>query len=190
MPPLTPRRSPAAPPAARIQIGAGKVRIDQGSEVTSATIATGPAGPISINAQEVYIGPASSVRANTMSSGAGGTIGIHSSRINIDGGDVNSFAAGGGEGIAAPGPGGDVSVTAGKLQIINGGLITSSTINSGDGGKITIAANQLLLSGSSSGIRSPTIVTSQGTDLNSASRSSSQVRSAEKEAISRSLPAV
>ena len=148
-----------------IRVNAGTVRLDNGSEITSATIASGPAGPISIEAKSMSVGSGCSVRANSFSSGAGGTVSVKADQLTLAGGDLDSAASGGSLGSPDPGPGGDINVVAGTLRITDGGLISSSTINSGDGGKVSITANRLFMSGAASGVRSPTAVASQGADF-------------------------
>ncbi|EDN68966.1 Large protein containing haemagglutination activity domain [Beggiatoa sp. PS] len=129
----------------------------------------GNAGNIVIKANELLIEKGALISSNTtakngQTSGQGGNITIHVTGkldiagINVHGENEDGFSSGisvssrsidGGH----TGDAGNIMIIAGSLSIKEGGMITSSTLGSGDGGQITIDVNgPIMITGDSSKI--------------------------------------
>ena len=114
----------------------------------------GNAGNLEVNAESIYIsGPESSpdpfgsgfTGMSTMAGPIGGTGG----HLNITATDNLTLTNRSqiGTGSSGPGPGGNVEIISGHLEVINGANIQSIAKGSGDAGNIQILANQVRVSG-------------------------------------------
>jgi hypothetical protein len=84
-----------------------------------------------------------------LGSGDGGQVTVKADRLLISSGKVAEFPsviASSAE-PGSSGRAGSVAVTAGELELHDGGLIASSTFGPGDGGQVTIQADRLLVAG-------------------------------------------
>ena len=121
---------------------------------------SGHAGAVTVCADNVKIINAGQIGAYSQGSGDGGTIKvtatdsllIDAKRIIEPGLTAGIFAD------AATGKGGDITVKAGNVKIVNDGEISSGTFGSGSGGNITVTATHSLVvdgTGSKEGLIQP-----------------------------------
>jgi large exoprotein involved in heme utilization and adhesion len=90
------------------------------------------------------------ISSSTYSRGNAGSINVNAGTIVIDGNGQNQFNTGitSQATVNSTGNSGSVGVTAtGKLSVLSGGLISSSTFSTGDGGTVKVSAGTLLVDG-------------------------------------------
>jgi filamentous hemagglutinin family protein len=120
---------------------------------------TGAGGSVTVTAGELQVRNSSEVRSSTFGRGPAGTVTIYADKLLVSG-DGAVFLTGivSTANRVSSGAGGNVTITAGDLQVRNGGEIGSSTFASGNAGTVTIQADRLFVSGDGSpwftGIRS------------------------------------
>lgn len=145
-----------------IEIEAGRLEILSGGVLSSGTYGSGWGGSVAVDAVESILisgsdsqGYPSVIRANTSGSGSGGDIGLTTPLLVLDGGSVQAMTYGEpGYGVRN-GDGGNIFASVGRLEVLNGGFIDSSSISpsSGNGGSVEILAGEsILLSGTDSGL--------------------------------------
>ncbi len=113
--------------AGNITVQAKTLDINNGGQISSSTFATGDAGSVTVNADNSLI---------INSQNASGLTGIYSLTQPNSTGNANP-----------------VTVTTGKLDILNGGVIESSTYGKGNAATITVTVDNLLTIDSFSGLR-------------------------------------
>ena len=132
-----------------IAVYPNSIRVDHNKSV----INPGNGGDININASTIRIENGGLISAPTRGEGEGGQIEVTVDDLIIDGhGQDDPFT-----GIGAQthldvngGKGGDISINAtNKIHLNNNGRISASSLGSGNGGKITLNAPELFLSGNS-----------------------------------------
>ncbi len=107
-----------------ISLTAGSLRVLGGAEIASKTLGTGNGGDVMINVP--------------------GTILISGVDASFNGSGVYTESEPAGAGGAA----GNVALSAGSLQLLGGGVVSSSTFGAGNGGDVTVSvARKTLLSG-------------------------------------------
>ncbi|MEH2112513.1 beta strand repeat-containing protein [Nostoc sp.] len=116
-----------------INIQTGSLSLAQGSELNSKTLGQGNAGNININARNAI--SLDGFIDTTLSNGEQGRIYTRiTSSVNPEG----------------TGKAGDIQIKTGSLQSTNGAFISSSTLGKGNGGNITIDANNIAFDSDSS----------------------------------------
>jgi large exoprotein involved in heme utilization and adhesion len=117
----------------------------------------GNGGNIEIQARSLFLTDAADILASTGGKGDAGTITVHTTdSVVISGvasypfdkdGQIGGYSAGLFTDISrvATGGGGSVTVTTDKLEIFDGGAISTRTLSDRQGGSITINANSILL---------------------------------------------
>ena len=144
--------------AGLVEVEAGSLRIDgAGSEwvtgIVSDTEASGNARQVSV----AVAGSAELIRGGVISSGTVGT--GHAGVVRVKAGDLRIDAQGGDDptaiatqaAVGSAGHAGQVTVeVAGRLEILNGGQIDSSTFGTGDAGHVRVQANDLRIDGGGS----------------------------------------
>lgn len=137
--------------AGSVTINAGALRIDgRGSELFAgvASVAepgsTGDAGPISVTvAEQLEILGGGEITSSTSAEGDAGSVTLDVGAMRIDRAGVSSEANPG-----STGAGGPVSVNVARhLEILTGGVISSSTFSAGDAGSVSITARSLRIDG-------------------------------------------
>jgi filamentous hemagglutinin family protein len=114
----------------------------------------GAAGSISIDVDALTLKFAGSISTNSFAAGAGGSVEVHAGDVLIDG------FGGPGRGVESRSPfltgiearaerdasrdtvGGTITVNAGRLALVNGGVISASTFGRGAGGNVDVTARQ------------------------------------------------
>jgi filamentous hemagglutinin family protein len=115
---------------------------------------SGPAGNIMVTAPRVALISEGEITDLTKGSGDAGTITLHAGTLFIDGRNATQLTGlqgrvGEGLGdIGAGGNGGRIAVTARRISMVNGGVITASTFGSGKGGTVDVSASSLRITGS------------------------------------------
>jgi filamentous hemagglutinin family protein len=135
-----------------VSIDADHVLIDgQGTVafVTTSAGGAGRAGDIQVRALEVQLKDGGTINASG-GEGLGGNIKVDADSILIDATDNRSLLN---AGTTGPSDGGDISVSARLLQVVNGGEIRADTEADGNGGSIILAVNGLLIDGGPESLR-------------------------------------
>jgi len=135
-----------------IAITADSMSVSSGGLVTARTLAAdngGAGGDISINtSSELEVAPGGQITVATLGSGAGGSLSIQSGEVILHGQDALVSAVTGGPSLPATGPGGNIFVRAGLVQIEDGARINAGTLGPGAGGSISVSAGTLSISSS------------------------------------------
>jgi filamentous hemagglutinin family protein len=132
--------------------GAGLFARTTGRDAPGAPAGNG--GELTIAARIVQVEDGGEVSARTLADGDAG-------RLVVTGADKVSVR-GGPRGVAtlssrgAQGAGGDLVIDAGIVELSSGGLVSASTVGSGDAGDISVTADTLSISGAPSGLFSQT----------------------------------
>lgn len=114
---------------------------------------SGNAGDVSIGTGDMAVRDGGSIQTSTRGSGSAGTIALRVSGGLVIGGasDSGNFSGVTSQTNGA-GRGGSIEIEADRLSIFGGAFISSGTRNDGTGGEIRVAANEVDLTGSGSGI--------------------------------------
>jgi filamentous hemagglutinin family protein len=120
--------------------------------------ASGAGGALTIAARVVEVEDGGEVSTRTLGSGDAGDLRIRDAeRVVVRGGPrgVSTLSTRG-----AAGDGGDLEIdlaaVGGELELASGGLVSASTVGSGDAGDLRIAADRVTISGAPSGLFSQT----------------------------------
>jgi large exoprotein involved in heme utilization and adhesion len=110
-------------------------------------LSDGNAGAINLQVQALTISDGGFIASSTRgSSGQGGLVQIDATgTVSIFGLDADGNLSGVFSTVGADGMGGAIVITAGRLEVFNDGIVTTTTSGSGDGGSIAIAAGEILL---------------------------------------------
>ena len=109
--------------------------------------AVGNAGGVSITTGSLEVLNGAGVIASTFGQGNAGSVTINANDlVKFDGSDPdgNTSAARSQVNPGAVGNAGGVSITTGSLEVTNGAQLSASTLGQGDGGSVTINANDLV----------------------------------------------
>ncbi|WP_208342039.1 filamentous hemagglutinin N-terminal domain-containing protein [Aetokthonos hydrillicola] len=141
--------------AGNIDINTASLSVQSGSQINSFTLGRGNSGNITITAKNAVTfdrigsdGFYSALQSNVYSGavGNGGNINLSAGSLSLtNGGQINAFLDSG-----AVGRGGNIKVQAGNISVTDGGTINSSTFGAGNSGDLTITADTIQLSGTSS----------------------------------------
>jgi filamentous hemagglutinin family protein len=137
---------------AGMDVQAEHVRIVEGSALTAnVTSGTGTGGTVQLSAVSLEISGNSFLGANTLAEGNAGRVIAEADQLSIDGAgtDFAGIISNAEEG--STGDAGLVRVRAGRLDIVNGGEIDSSTSAEGNAGSVTVEADQLNIDGAGAG---------------------------------------
>jgi filamentous hemagglutinin family protein len=149
---------------------------DRGS-ITAASYGSGRGGNIGINAGSVEVLNGSNILSSAFGSGNGGKIEVIADSVLISGVhpepflDITGHKSLSPSGIASQaglmgGSAGDVQITAGTLNVLDGARISTETYGSGNGGNIEVTANNVLVSGANAVLRE--FLIGQGIDVTEA----------------------
>ena len=122
--------------------------------ITSQSQGSGNAGTVTVNAGELSIAEDGAISGKTFGLGAGGDVNVDAALITLSGAGPQITARSTGTGIA-----GDVMVSAGTLQILDGASISAAGAQA-KGGNISLSAGDLLylkqgsITTSSAGVKS------------------------------------
>ena len=134
--------------AGNVKINAESISLSDGARISSSTVGQGNAGTIEIETKEASFLDGSNVSSSTSDFGNGGNVilnvaGLLQASGNHQGISAGAFSNSGG---AMPGAGdaGTVEITAGSMILMDGAAITTSTVGTGAGGRISLSVNELL----------------------------------------------
>ena len=122
------------------------------SWITCQTESTGNAGSLNIDTESLTLSNGAILSAGTFGSGDGGDVTIKAKDVSIDGGFESS------DGVhisriscqanpGSTGNAGSLNIETDSLTLSNGGLISATTFGSGNGGDVTIKANDVSIDG-------------------------------------------
>ena len=139
-------------PGGTIDVTANTVVLDGSLAPTLLTgiladaVGAGAGGTIMVSTTDLFIFDGAEISAETLGSGDGGEITINANQTVIDSSRTTEFT---GIRVAAndSGAGGDLLLNTSLLGIVNGGLISASTVASGDSGGLVINADIVTLIG-------------------------------------------
>lgn len=117
--------------------------------VFSNTFGSGQGGMVSIIADALNIFNSGKISSSTFSDGNAGSIDVNARAVTIDG-QNHSYGYTGllsQAGLFSSGNAGNVTLTAGTLEIANGGVISTSTAATGNAGSVSIIADTLKIDG-------------------------------------------
>ena len=123
-------------------------------ESDSTSTETAQGGNLIINTNELLLSDNATLEAITKGKGKAGNIDIQAQLIQIDGalespkGEVSAIRAG--VDPHASGQGGNITLKTNRLELVNGGGVSSTTSGLGDGGTINIDAQSIHVSGTTS----------------------------------------
>lgn len=114
---------------------------------TNASGAGGAGGSVRVQADAIRLAQGGIISTDTRGLGTGGDVTVAADGIVIDGGGSTNKTGIFGDTISqgAGGPGGDVNVRAGRLDIVKGGLISTKTLGLGAGGNTVVQAQVLTI---------------------------------------------
>ncbi len=120
------------------------------TSITTVTIGSGQAGDISITAGLLDIRDVAEVSASSLGTGAAGDITIDAGIVTLTRGET-PFFTGIASGALGFGPGGTIRITAERLDVVDGGLISADTFGPAIGGDVIIDADRIHLDSRPSG---------------------------------------
>ena len=123
-----------------------------GIQSVTAIGASGRGGDVDVRVDDgLVLRSGGSIRTSAFASGDGGTNQVHAGSILIDGQNVEAFTGIATQANQSSGDSGALSVTsAGTIDIVRGGRISSNSRTSGNGGSIDVEAASLHIDGSGS----------------------------------------
>jgi large exoprotein involved in heme utilization and adhesion len=128
-----------------IDVQAPTMRLDN-SVVQADAHSSGRGGTIMIAAGDLQVLNGGLIRANTSGAGAAGTVSVRADRLFISRDGATDTGIVSRTERLATGAGGRIGVTAGDLQVRNGGVISATTFGAGDAGTVSVTADRLLIS--------------------------------------------
>jgi filamentous hemagglutinin family protein len=119
------------------------------SQLVSQSEGVGDAGDITITTATLHILDGARISATTSGSGKGGKLAIKANEVVLKGNTVDGqFSSGLSSTTSSSGDAGDISITTGTLKLLDGAVISTETLGSGNGGQLAVSANnEILLSG-------------------------------------------
>ncbi|MGF1986260.1 MAG: filamentous hemagglutinin N-terminal domain-containing protein [Nostoc sp. ZfuVER08] len=129
--------------------------IDEDSLIDVANYGSGGGSSVIINTSRLIVGDGSFIAANTRGVGQGGRIIVNASNsVELLGTSLSGFSTGFFATTQAEGKGGNITIDTGRLIVKDGGVVSVSTFNTGDGGELTVMAKEFVeLSGAYRGGR-------------------------------------
>jgi filamentous hemagglutinin family protein len=146
-----------------IDIGiTGQVTMRNRAGITADTLGPGSGGDVTVEAGslEMRHGAGIDVRSYLGSRGPGGNVTVTADRIFLSGDGANIEGSPILTGISTSVKGaGNITVTAGNLEVRNGAEISANTFGPGQGGNVTVTADRVFLSGDGANIEGSPILT-------------------------------
>ena len=139
--------------AGTLPVGLDVVGFELPAGLAVATLGSGDAGPLTIETGTLIVRDGASAAANTLGSGNGGNLTITATNsIELIGAAVGipgaaSLQANSSSTLPNSGNGGTIAIATPNLRLREGGAISSFTFGAGDGGDISIRANNIEIVG-------------------------------------------
>jgi filamentous hemagglutinin family protein len=151
--------------AGTVSVNTGSLSIKEDGLISVATFDSGNAGSAIVTAGSLRIVSGGEISGNTFASGNAGSISISvPDALLIDGAATPNTSPASPTGIfsqanssGSTGAPGTVTISAGSLSILNGGIISTSTFGPGNGGSISVTAQTLSIVGNGSAILDNTL---------------------------------
>lgn len=111
----------------------------------------GRAGNLTLRAATVRVLAGGIISADTFGAGHGGDLTLSASELNIDGrGSSNSDLVTGVSAdtyspVRGAGPAGNLTIRAGRVRVLGGGIISANTFGAGHGGDLTLTAHEVTI---------------------------------------------
>ena len=142
----------ATGPAGAMVVRAGTVKVLDGGVIDAAAVGAGRGGDLTLSASSLLLRRGGEIGVDTFGPAPGGTLRVSAGTVLIDGAGSADFTA-----ISAAthstdpggGRGGDLSLRAGELKLLNGGIVVaaSNLMSSGPAGDVNVVAGRLRLDG-------------------------------------------
>jgi hypothetical protein len=107
--------------------------------ITATTGGDGNAGNIYISAGSIFLTDEGNIQVKSLGAGAGGTLEIQASTISIKGKTTGAYTSAIGSGAEGSGDGGDIRISADRLELTEGAQISAKSKSTGKAG--TLAFN-------------------------------------------------
>lgn len=141
-----------------IHIETGALNMGGRGIITASSYGAGLGGDIHVDAGDVNLLDGSSITASALSTGDGGNVNVRATNVTVSGVHPEPYTSITGDELLAPsgigsqagtstGDAGAVHVTAEKVEILDGGRVTAETFGHGQGGKVAVEADDILVSG-------------------------------------------
>ena len=130
--------------AGGIEIETASLKMTNGAVLNTSNFGRGDAGNVTIKAASLKVTNGATLNANTLGRGDAGSVTINATdfvKFDGEGGFSGAFSQVLPE---AEGQGGDVSITTGSLEVLNGAQLSASTFAVGDAGSVTINATDFV----------------------------------------------
>ena len=152
--------------AGDLEINAEKVILSNGANIGTASFAQGNAGNLELSVAQLSISNGSTINSATIGLGNGGNLIIKDAlEIEVIGtSEDGSFPSNISASSLGSGNSGNLNITVDKLNVSDGGEITTATINQGAGGKIDINTRNLEINNGR--INASTTTPQKGGDIN------------------------
>jgi large exoprotein involved in heme utilization and adhesion len=114
----------------------------------------GDSGNIRIKAGSLEVTDGAQIMSNSRRSGAGGDVEVTANSILLSGVNERGFQSGISSSVVsdlATGAGGDIRINAQSLEVKEGATISAATLGPGDGGRIELNSESVLVSGTKDG---------------------------------------
>ena len=140
--------------AGRIVLSAPTLRMEEAARIQVATAGEGGAGDIEVAVGTLTLMSGANINSVTVGAGLGGTVRVTADAVTIAG----RSSAGGISGLfsiteSGSGDAGNIVVAAGRLTLMGGGEISSSSFGAGQGGTMRVSVTDTVaLSGQDSGL--------------------------------------
>lgn len=136
-----------------VTVNAGTVRLDARGAGESYTgiggdaLGAGAAAPVTVRASLVEVLHGARISSSTYSAAPAGAIRIEAGTLRVDGGANSAVTTGVIATTADQGPAGSISVLAGRVELRDEGVISSTSYAAGTGGPIHLQADALQMTG-------------------------------------------
>ncbi|MBG1245259.1 S-layer family protein [Nostoc sp. NZL] len=119
--------------------------IDENSLINVANSGSGEGSSVIINTSRLIMGDGSGIFANTRGVGQGGRIIVNAlNSVELFGTSFNGSSTGLFATTQAEGRGGNITIDTGRLIVQDGGVVSVSTFNTGQGGELTVIAKEFV----------------------------------------------
>jgi filamentous hemagglutinin family protein len=137
--------------AGELMVVADRLQVQNSGSISTAVqsdSATGNAGNLTVKTSDLLVSSGGQISSNTQGIGNAGNLNVMADRLRIEG--TNGAQSSGLFASVLPtatGNGGLLSLTANKLEILDGGRITTDSAGTGAAGNLTLKTSDLLVSG-------------------------------------------
>jgi filamentous hemagglutinin family protein len=132
-----------------VVVASGNITLANGAQLLSMASSSGNAGAVTVNASDLSLTNGSLIASVSYSSGKPGTVSVSADSVTLDGqGKLTGIYNLAGYGLSQAGV---VTVSAAEdLTLVNGGVIASAALASGDGGTVKVSGGRISIDGQGS----------------------------------------